>query len=1005
MKTPPPPCFGNVFGASLAVVLLLWGAVGAQAQGLVGYWRLDEGSGRNTADSSGNNNGGQLRGVGGPTWVAGQVGNALRFDGADEYVNVAASPVFGITGDITMAAWIKREAPLAYDAIMAKTDGANFFDYDFYFSDGDNRLRLWSDFGNPTPVFSTREVTDTNWHHVAVTRAGSTVTFYIDGLEAGTTTMTGAFANNSIPIRIATDGPAWDPKSLFQGRIDEARLYNRALSAAEIRSLNVSGTGPEIVVVNNGTVLTSGDTTPSFGDGTDFGVVNIGGAATRVYDVFNFGTTTLTIGTVTVSGPHAGDFTVMAQPAASLAAGGSTSFGVQFTPGGLGRRSATISFSNNDSNENPFTFAVQGSGLSTTVFPGFLSREVFTGIPGVLVSDLTSSPKFPNSPDASEIIGGFEAPINVGNDFGQRIYGFLTPWESANYVFFIASDDAGELWISTDENPANKVLVAREPEWNSSRDWTGGSRRPGGENRSAPIPLQAGRRYYVEALAKEGDGADNLAVTAIKEWDPLPENGSFPLQGAFVGTFGVPGPDTVSISGQPQSVSTVEGRTATFMVTASSSSSPIVYQWQKNGVNIFKATGAIYKTPPLTEADSGAQYRCVAYISSGARATSEVATVTVTEDLTPPKVVRVHALGDPVTGDTSQITIVFDEPVDQFSAEDEFNYGIDSRITIISAGLLPNLKAVVLTTTPFSPAAGPYSVTIDAIVDRAPAMNMMASVTIPLRVTHLVARYAFDDFRDLGADSAAANDGVVFGGPALAQSIPKMGNALSFDNVDDYVVAPVGIGGDDLTLAAWIKRRSLSQYGGLIAKTDGANTWDFDLIFENGRDTLSLYSDTTTPNTIVSSNAVADTAWHHVAFTRSGTLATFYIDGVEAGTATLEGAFGGNPNPIRIGTDGPGWDASSMFDGYMDDVRIYNRALTAEQIQALTVAPRVTIAHAGNDVVITWPTAALDFVVEATDTLSPANWTEVSAIPFPVGDMNTVTLPIGNGSRFYRLKE
>ncbi|HKQ39339.1 MAG TPA: LamG domain-containing protein, partial [Verrucomicrobiae bacterium] len=190
MKTQPTLSFANLIRAC-ACVLILLGGMTSQGQGLVGYWRLDEGSGRNTADSSGNNNGGQLRGNGGPTWVTGQVGNALRFDGVDEYVNIAANPIFGITGDITLAAWIKREAPQGYDPIVAKTDGGNFFDYDFYFSGGDNRLRFWSDAGNPTPVFSTREVADTNWHHVAVTRAGSTISFFIDGLDAGTATQSG----------------------------------------------------------------------------------------------------------------------------------------------------------------------------------------------------------------------------------------------------------------------------------------------------------------------------------------------------------------------------------------------------------------------------------------------------------------------------------------------------------------------------------------------------------------------------------------------------------------------------------------------------------------------------------------------------------------------------------------------------------------------------------------------------------------------------------------------
>jgi concanavalin A-like lectin/glucanase superfamily protein/HYDIN/CFA65/VesB family protein len=993
------------FSAALLALLVL-AAPNVRSQGLVGHWKLDEGSGRNTADSSGNGNTGALRGIGGPTWVAGQLGNALRFDGSDEYVNVPSSPVFGITGDITLAAWIKREAPLAYDAIIAKTDGANAFDYDFYFSDNDNRLRFWSDSGNPTPVFSTREVADLNWHHVAVTRTGSTVAFYIDGIDAGTTTMDGAFANNAIPIRIGTDGPEWSPGSLFQGTIDEARIYNRALTPAEIRALNVSGTGPEIVVVGNATTITAGDTTPSFADGTDFGVVDIGASVTRVYDIYNFGSTTLTLGAVSISGAHAADFTITVHPAASVASGGSTTLSIHFSPGGLGRRSATVSFSNNDSNENPFTFAIQGSGLSTTVFPGFLTREVFNGIPGEQISDLTNNAKFPNFPDASEIIAGFEAPINAGTDFGQRIYGFLTPSESANYIFFMSSDDRGQLWLSTDETPANKVLIATEPQWNTSRDWSGTSRRPALENRSAAIHLEAGRRYYVEALSKEGGGGDNLAVTATKEGDPLPEFASIPLQGFFVGTFGVPGPSTVTITTQPQDVTATVARTATFVVAAESSSAPIVYQWQKNGANIFKATTPIFTTPPLTATDNGAQYRCIALISSGAMATSDVASVSVIADVLPPRVLKVHALGDPVTGQATKVTVVYDEPVEEESAVDGFNYAINGGdISIPNITLRPNLKSVVLDTAPI-PSGAFYTLTVERVLDRASPSNQISHIEIPFRVTHLAAHYGFEDLQNLGADSVSGNDGSLFAAPVLISGQP--GNAVSLDNIADYVSAPSSPDfaiANDITLAAWIKRQSFLQYGGLISKTDGVNTWDFSLLFENGRDQVSFYSDTTTPTTIVSSNTVADTAWHHVAFTRSGNLATFYIDGAEAGTATLDGAFGNNPNPLRIGTDGPGWDPSSMFYGAIDEARIYNRALTAAEIQALTSSPRLAVSVSGGNVVLSWSAAAVDFILESTDSLSPANWTVVPEMPIVSGGQNTLSLTIGSNSQFYRLKQ
>jgi hypothetical protein len=993
-----------------AAILLAICSFQALGQGLVGHWRLDEGRTRSTADSSGNGNTGSLIGAGGPSWITGIISNALRFDGKDEYVNVPYNGTLAITADITIAAWIKREVPLAYDGVVAKTDGGTVWDYDIFFNDGDNRLTFWSDVASPISVLSTGEISDTNWHHVAVTRNGSTVTFYFDGIEAGTATMNGLFANNAVPVRIGTDGPEYDEvRAAFQGGIDDVRIYNRALSTTEVRALNVSGTGPEIVVVGNGKSLISGDTTPSFPEGTDFGVVEVpGGSSERTYTIYNFGTVNLTVGTVTISGSAAGDFQILMQPVSPVPAGGSTTFSIRFAPPIFGIRNATVSVSNSDANENPFTFAIRGSGQSTTVVPGFLLREVYQNIPGVLIPDLTNATKYPASPDIVEINAGFEAPLDVGSSFGQRLSGFLTPSETANYIFFLASDDQGELWLSSDETPQNKVLIAREPEWNASRDWIGTDRRNSAapENRSAPIHLEAGQRYYVEALSKEEAGGDNLAVTAIKEGDPLPENGSGPLRGAFVGTFGVPTTNTVAFTTQPQSLTTTPGRNAAFTARASSSANPIVYQWQKNGSNIFKANAPLYVTAPVTAADNMAQYRCIAYLSGGGTATSAVATLTVAADVVAPRVVRVHALADAITGNASEVTVVFDEPLDMLSAEDPFAYKLnEGTIGITAATLLPNQRSVVLTTATLSPDTF-YNLAVNDVGDRSVPQNRMVWSTNHFRVTHLIARYSFDELSNLGADSAAANDGHAVGEPDF--SAGQVGGALQFDNVDDYVVVSnsptFGVTGD-ITIAAWVKRAAPGQYGAMVAKTDGANTWDYDLQFEDGETHLTFYSDTTTPSTVRSTGEILDTEWHHIAVTRSGSTVTFYIDGVNAGSAAMSGGFANNPTTVRVGTDGPAWSSVSMFHGSMDDVRIYNVGLTAAQIQALQARPGLTILRSGSSLTISWPAAATDHLLECTDDISSGTWEIVADEPTIAGDQNSVLLNIGSAAKFYRLRE
>lgn len=137
-----------------------------------------------------------------------------------------------------------------------------------------------------------------------------------------------------------------------------------APATMEIIALNAAA--PEINVTGNGATIVDGDTTPSNSDHTDFGSVDVSnGLLTRTYTIQNTGTASLTVGTVTITGTHAADFTVTTQPATSVTAGGNTTFSIRFNPSATGLRSASLSFSNGDANENPYNYSIQGTGIDT----------------------------------------------------------------------------------------------------------------------------------------------------------------------------------------------------------------------------------------------------------------------------------------------------------------------------------------------------------------------------------------------------------------------------------------------------------------------------------------------------------------------------------------------------------------------------------------------------------------------------------------------------------------
>jgi hypothetical protein len=121
--------------------------------------------------------------------------------------------------------------------------------------------------------------------------------------------------------------------------------------------------------------------------------------------------------------------------------------------------------------------------------------DTWTNISGTSIADLYGgTDNFSTmSNGMTRLTKELEGPSNIGDNYGSRMKGWLVPPISGNYTFWIASDDNGEFWMSTDSDSANKVLVCYQPGSAESRNWT---KHP--EQKSRPISLVAGRAFYYE---------------------------------------------------------------------------------------------------------------------------------------------------------------------------------------------------------------------------------------------------------------------------------------------------------------------------------------------------------------------------------------------------------------------------------------------------------------------------------------------------------------------------
>jgi hypothetical protein len=263
-----------------------------------------------------------------------------------------------------------------------------------------------------------------------------------------------------------------------------------------------------------------------------------------------------------------------------------------------------------------------------------------------------------------------------GDNYANRISGFVIPATSGAYDFFVNSDDDSDLFLSTDDTPANKQMIAQETSWSDPLHWVssgGGSdltkkRSDQWSDASGNVPyasgisLSANTMYYIEAVHHEGGGGDNVEATWKKHSDPDPADPSdSTLTGNVIATY-APRCSYVAFTQEPVDATASPLGVAVFNAAGETDSiTPVggtdipitnnflMFQWQKNGVDIPGATTGTLTYGPVLPADDGAQFtvkmRALGFADDSLNPiwsnSTAVATLTVRQAMFEPGYVRV----------------------------------------------------------------------------------------------------------------------------------------------------------------------------------------------------------------------------------------------------------------------------------------------------------------------------------------------------------------------------
>jgi len=217
----------------LAAVVLVLGLVSNVSAELVGQWKLDDGAGTTAVDATGNGHDGEL--IGNPEWVIGYFGEALKFAGEPDKVDVPYSAELNVENEFTVSVWANLDpGGSGYRSPVTSRDDYPQRGYIIYCTP-DNTWQFWTGTGSNWDSAGSPPVALGEWTHVAVTYSNGEKKLYVNGELAGESSATMP-PNTEQVLRIGAGATEGNGNYFFVGTIDDVRVYNHVLTEDDIKA-------------------------------------------------------------------------------------------------------------------------------------------------------------------------------------------------------------------------------------------------------------------------------------------------------------------------------------------------------------------------------------------------------------------------------------------------------------------------------------------------------------------------------------------------------------------------------------------------------------------------------------------------------------------------------------------------------------------------------------------------------------------------------------------------